>query len=344
MKQNDPFFMKLLPIEFKEKSKVVSVMNHKGGVGKTSLTEFFARWLVKQGNHVLVIDNDPQCNITQRFSILSDFEFVDRRIDEFYKELPRPTFDSKYLPIALLYKDTLKKNSGKLGLIAGSPESEIYAGTARNALGLRECIKRNNKQINQFRDFFDYILIDTAPAIHNNAANELSINAADHLLIPVDGSEAVMGLNQFMHWAQRILIDKKPGATFVLSKYQPDTIDIQKAHINLYTNRPESKNSMYRAMKYVLGDYVCDQGIQEKKTIKSHSYSGLQGIAKRDYINLCKELVKKIETNEDTLDYWIKIDAKNKLDKLIQPIQISRNKGMTFQYTNFHFAEEGEQA
>lgn len=42
----------------------VSVFNHKGGVGKTTLTVNLAFAVAKQGHRVLLIDSDPQCNLT----------------------------------------------------------------------------------------------------------------------------------------------------------------------------------------------------------------------------------------------------------------------------------------
>eukprot|EP00736_Rhodelphis_marinus_P013767 Rmarinus@m.5157 len=44
--------------------KIISVFNHKGGVGKTSLTTSVAWKLASEGKKVLVVDADPQCNLT----------------------------------------------------------------------------------------------------------------------------------------------------------------------------------------------------------------------------------------------------------------------------------------
>ena len=44
--------------------KVISVFNNKGGVGKTTLTYHIGHALAELGNNVLMIDADPQCNLT----------------------------------------------------------------------------------------------------------------------------------------------------------------------------------------------------------------------------------------------------------------------------------------
>ena len=47
-------------------SKRISVFNHKGGVGKTTLTFNLASTLAEQGKRVLLVDTDPQCNLTSQ--------------------------------------------------------------------------------------------------------------------------------------------------------------------------------------------------------------------------------------------------------------------------------------
>jgi chromosome partitioning protein len=57
--------------------KVVSVINYKGGVGKTTITSNIAAELAFQGRRVLVIDLDPQTNLT--FSFIRPADLADCR-------------------------------------------------------------------------------------------------------------------------------------------------------------------------------------------------------------------------------------------------------------------------
>ena len=48
----------------RSRAKRISVFNHKGGVGKTTLTMNIAAALTDMGRRVLLVDSDPQCNLT----------------------------------------------------------------------------------------------------------------------------------------------------------------------------------------------------------------------------------------------------------------------------------------
>ena len=56
--------------------KVVSVINYKGGVGKTTLTACLASYLAREGKGVLLVDMDPQCNLTYSVTKESTWEKV----------------------------------------------------------------------------------------------------------------------------------------------------------------------------------------------------------------------------------------------------------------------------
>jgi cellulose biosynthesis protein BcsQ len=63
----------------KHKAVHIALFNHKGGVGKTTLTVNIAHALAEQGQQVLLVDADPQCNLT---SYLLDQSTVDKELDD----------------------------------------------------------------------------------------------------------------------------------------------------------------------------------------------------------------------------------------------------------------------
>lgn len=56
-------------ISLYEKARVVSVINHKGGVGKTTTTGYLGEAIARKGFKVLLIDLDPQGNLSQIFDV-----------------------------------------------------------------------------------------------------------------------------------------------------------------------------------------------------------------------------------------------------------------------------------
>jgi cellulose biosynthesis protein BcsQ len=80
----------------RHKSKRVAIFNHKGGVGKTTLTVNIAAALARLRKRVLLIDSDPQCNLT---SYLIDADVVDDMLDSSEKAKGR-TLWSAVRPVA----------------------------------------------------------------------------------------------------------------------------------------------------------------------------------------------------------------------------------------------------
>ena len=69
--------------------RIVTLYNHKGGVSKTTTTYNLARYLKNKGKKVLVVDADPQCNMTEM--LLCDvIEKLDKEAEKTgnIKELP----------------------------------------------------------------------------------------------------------------------------------------------------------------------------------------------------------------------------------------------------------------
>lgn len=69
--------------------KVISVINYKGGVGKTTLSANIAAELAFQGKNVLVIDLDPQTNLTLSFIDVGEWQRLDsqgRTIKHWYDD------------------------------------------------------------------------------------------------------------------------------------------------------------------------------------------------------------------------------------------------------------------
>lgn len=173
----------------KHNCKVISFINMKGGVGKTTLTINIAYTLVKEFHkRVLVIDMDPQFNSTQ--ALMTKFESI-----EFYQKLLKtgPTIatlliDSSNSMVRNNNDEAIIENSvqhlysdknGKFDLIPGDLSLTEFETTARGAeKRLRKLIVKPSVLNN-----YDFILIDT-PATYS-VYSQASLLASDYYIVPI---------------------------------------------------------------------------------------------------------------------------------------------------------------
>lgn len=165
-------------------TRVIAVLNQKGGVGKTTTAINLGAYLAKAGKSVLVVDFDPQGNATSglgldkqsvqvtTYDILKDPSLVERSVHE-------TTVENLYI----------------IPTNAALANAEVELVTQD---------KREFALKNALASFtYDYILIDCPPALGLLTINALT--AADELLIPVQAEYyALEGLSQLLSVMQRV--------------------------------------------------------------------------------------------------------------------------------------------
>lgn len=114
---------------------IVTVFNHKGGVGKTTTTFSLGWKLASTGNRVLLVDADPQCNLSG-FLIDPGFDLITPAnvqgslvdpLERFYREIPRSNIRAALAP--LLGDNTLQQ---QLGVQNGELIAEPFQVSHRN--------------------------------------------------------------------------------------------------------------------------------------------------------------------------------------------------------------------
>ncbi len=195
--------------------KVISVFNNKGGVGKTTLTFHVAHALSEMGKKVLIIDADPQCNLTiyamDQETIHDLWAVEDPFIDEGYesskkkcKEVQYQKITSEPRSIHFLLKPTEEgtgdhaqlpppvKLTKNLDIIPGrltlhlyeekvaSRWTDIYRG---EPLAIRTITKIRSlaEQYSEIYDY-DYVIIDTSPSL--GSLNKVIISTVDGFFVP----------------------------------------------------------------------------------------------------------------------------------------------------------------
>jgi chromosome partitioning protein len=141
-------------------SKIISVINQKGGVSKTTIAFNLAKGLPNKGIKILAIDNDTQGNLTSAF--LEDSTKMTADVKDFYNgDSPNlvPQIISKNLHLIGANIRLSKVSDGYLDVISMLKE------------GL-ETIKKD----------YDFIIIDCLPLF--SYLNHAALNASDLVLIP----------------------------------------------------------------------------------------------------------------------------------------------------------------
>jgi len=198
-----PKFAELVRQRYKRRCPVVSVMNLKGGVGKTTVSaQISGAWQARTGGRVLMVDFDPQYNLTQTFipmshadrrssadcSVISLFE----RSTLHYGNAPSPADDWSSLSVEpfnpaktdriALPILTGEDQNGRLDLVTGQFEISKYA-FAQNAHALEKVKTNFLRTIDTLRGEYDLILFDTNP--NATFLTRCALEAADLVLAPM---------------------------------------------------------------------------------------------------------------------------------------------------------------
>jgi chromosome partitioning protein len=177
--------------------KIISVINQKGGVGKTTTVINLAAGLTTKGKRILVIDLDPQGNATTGLG-LSNNDNSDQTI---YSVLNGTRKVSEVIT---------KTNIENLDLITSNVDLsglEVEtAGDTRRAFILKEQI---TAYLNDSRGLYDYVIIDCPPSL--SLLTIMALVASNSLVVPLQTEFfALEGLTQLMKTIERIKTNLNP--------------------------------------------------------------------------------------------------------------------------------------
>lgn len=157
----------------------IAVSNFKGGVTKTTTTATLAQGLSLRGYEVLVIDLDPQGSLSTLFGMLPD---IDVEEDQTIMRLYAGDESTVEYAIRPTYW-------GGIDIIAGAPElhsAEFMLPARRNKDPGFEFWRVLDIGLDQAREKYDVILIDTPPSLSYTTLNALM--AADGIIMPLPPS------------------------------------------------------------------------------------------------------------------------------------------------------------
>lgn len=245
---------------------IKSIVNHKGGVGKTTTTLNLGKSLSLKGLKTLLIDLDPQANLSQSVGIenpeISIFHTLSQKVA---------------LPIHNL-SENLDIVPSDLEL--ASAESKLQAEQLKGYLALRDALK-------QTKNNYDYILIDCPPSLGtltNNAlmaSNEVMITLSSQFL-PTKGMDNIFKAVQYAEEFNANL--KVTGILFTMVEKT-----IMSNSIIDYV-RAEYDGLVYDTM--IRKNVVLQECTAHGQDIFSYDSKSMGAM---DYENLCNEMLLKLE-------------------------------------------------
>lgn len=246
---------------------VICFSNHKGGVAKTSSTTNVGAGLASLGYKCLIIDLDPQANLSISLGIKAP-EFTIYGCLRDYFGLDQATF---------LLEPNLYIVPANLDLSGAEIELSAEAGREFILKGL----------IDTVRDKYDYIFLDCPPSLGLLTVN--AFTAADNIIIPVQPEFlAVQGLT--------LLIETIKKIRQRLNK----NLSIAGVLITQYDNRKTLNREVYQALKKHYPTELFKTKIRDNISLaeapsqSTHIFKykpKCHGAA--DYKALCKELIKR---------------------------------------------------
>ncbi len=243
---------------------VISIANHKGGVGKTTTTVNLAAGLARQGHRVLMMDLDPQANATFSLGL---------------KKQEKSIFN------VLSFGEPIRAIIQQRGVLDIAPSSIHLAGFEKNNDVGKEFIL--SEAMEDIRSDYEFILIDCPPSL--GALTISALTASDYAIIALQPEFlAIQGMSDFI----KILRTVKTRMN--------KELELLGIVATQYDSRKVLHKEIMEHTRQTYGDMVFESSIRGNVSLAEAQSMGqdifeydVNSNGAEDYASLTKEVIKR---------------------------------------------------
>ncbi len=251
-------------------TRIISIVNQKGGVGKTTTSVNIATSLAAVGKKVLLIDLDPQGNASTGFG----FSSAEREINSYHILTENASAESAILETVV----------PKLSLI---PATIDLTGAEIELVTMEKREYKLTRAIQSLDGRFDYILIDCPPSLGLLTLNALT--ASNAVLIPLQCEfYALEGLSHLLKTVELVKAGLNPK------------LDIHGVLLTMYDRRNKLTEHIESDVREYLGDTVYKTVIPRNVRVSEAPSHGVPAIVydmrcpgSKAYLSLAREVIRR---------------------------------------------------
>jgi chromosome partitioning protein len=248
-------------------SNIISITNHKGGVGKTTSTINIGAGLSKQGKKILLVDLDPQASLSISLGIAEPEQTIYGAIKGEYKIKPVAIYEGLDL-----IPSTLD--------LSGA-EVELSSETGREYI-LKEILE-------PFKTKYDFILIDCPPSLGLLTVN--SLTASNEIFIPLQAEYlALRGLTKLLEIVEKVKQRLNKG------------LEVGGVFITQYDSRKILNRNIVESIEEHFKEKVFKTKIRDNIALAEAPSQGSdifrynsKSYGAEDYLALSKEIIEKYQ-------------------------------------------------
>jgi chromosome partitioning protein len=291
--------------------KIIVPTNNKGGVGKTKVSMILAEYFSYVCNKkTLVIDFDPQCNLSRRF--------IQMELDPSSPQGYYPPLHPDYDPEDPNEDSSWDGRSSIANIFFGQPvityptfiKNLDIAPANADQLLLAEAVRRTevaekvHRQMHKFlsckdvQDEYEVVIIDTAPS--KGPLTISAIKAATHIIIPsIMEAQPIQGIYGMMQlWMQESLI-REDGRPIKLIGILPNIFRQNNLHRDMLESLKTNPDISKYIMPVSLGQRVAFAEVDVDGAVPRSIFDLSDGeLAKQEAMKMCKFVEQRVFENE----------------------------------------------